>query len=40
MASKQSEDLKALFRRFTAAMAKNPQMSLEDMRRMLEQLGR
>jgi epsilon-lactone hydrolase len=39
MASKQSEDLKALFRRFTAAIAENPQMSLEDMRLMLEHLG-
>jgi epsilon-lactone hydrolase len=39
MASKQSEDLKVLFRRFTAAISENPQMSLEDMRLMLEHLA-
>ncbi|MBV8615608.1 MAG: alpha/beta hydrolase fold domain-containing protein, partial [Acetobacteraceae bacterium] len=39
MASKQSEELKTLFRSWVAALAANPEMGLDEMRRMLEHLG-
>ncbi|HJS84595.1 MAG TPA: alpha/beta hydrolase [Acetobacteraceae bacterium] len=39
MASKQSEELKTLFRSWVAAFEANPEMGLDEMRRMLDHLG-
>jgi monoterpene epsilon-lactone hydrolase len=39
MASKQSEDLKTLYRQFGATMTDNPEMPLDEMRLMFEHLG-